>query len=809
MAKIIVSDASGEREVPLDKDELGIGRTAQNDISLKVPEASREHCRILREGDAWFVEDLQSSNGTRVNGRKVTKFELQDGDEISIGAATMRFLESEVVDDLGEISLEEPDEVELEITLDEDAWLRFGNTDREGEKVELTGRITIGRKSTNSISLKEHGVSGTHAEVISRGGEWVLRDLGSTNGIVVDGEKVDEAVLEAGSQIRIGSVHFIAAIGGSEGDGSLVETLMVEEMPLDDEVFAISEKNFQRRQKAAFLGWLVVFGLGLAAAGYWFMQGSSQQSGTAKPIRIAGNLITEGASFELKEDREDYLVTESPALEFEESDRRAHSGTHALEIRAKGGDGRQDILFEETLGAIGNSDLLTISAYMRSSGLDGRGGLSLIWLDDRQRPIRHSRLNVAEGSSSFEKLEGTFRVPNGMRGAQFAISVSNATGKLVVDDVAVVKVRREERSTLMNQGFELVVEPNGRLTLLRDAIEILADGELRIQSGDKWLSRQDDFACEDCRVENGSARLKGLLEGAEVSISADARDGGFSCEFKTSAPTEDQSVVLSVPAGDDVVTVGEDGTRRHVDPFERAGVMAVVVGSGVRAVEIQFEAPQKVSFARIEGESRLLLPLQDGACRFNLKVDFSDANEAAQAAMKAAERADIVEKKYGEAIGLYQGVVDRFPFRKDLVQRAERRLSDLRRSGEAEADALEARLRDIVFFRRFSYDGADFQAEANSLASRYAGSAIAERAQSLSGELAKAMMESESADHERLARNHLERGRDLLKPGQSMPVLARGFFRSVLDLAPDSEWAEAARTELEKISTLVGGKEGN
>ncbi|MEZ6196092.1 MAG: FHA domain-containing protein [Planctomycetota bacterium] len=810
MAKIIVSDANGEREVALDRDEISIGRTAQNDVAIKVAEASRQHCRVVREGKAWFVEDLGSSNGTRVNGRRVTKFELQDGDEIQIGAATMRFLESDLAGPVVSAPMGgDDDEIELEISLDDDAWIRFLNTDRAGEKVELGGRITIGRKSTNTVSLKEHGVSGTHAEIDNRGGEWFVRDLGSTNGIIVDGAKVKEAPLGAGTSLRIGSVHFVVGVAGSEGDGSLIDTLVTEEVDLDDEIFAISEKNMQRRQKAALALWGVVLVAAGAGLFYWFSQTGTKADGTRAVERVSGNLVIAGASFEVDEDLGDYLSTESDAIDYEETDRRAHSGASSLEVSARGA-GTHDLRFEEPLPALGGSDQLRIGGWVRNSGLDGFGGFSLLWLDGRGRAMGHSRLNAPAGLGAFTEVSGLYRVPNGARSARLAVSVTDGSGRLQVDDVFAVKVPREERQALTVQGFEAILEPNGLATITRDALEVVADLGLHSRSSGSLSSWQDVFVPGELRREAGVHALDGTIGTEERAVSAEVRALGDGFGFAVSGGGDGDVLAFQIPADDDVVSVArEGGTQRHVDAFRREGVTTLVVGSGVRAAEIDLGEPGAVELLSVGGRSWLVLPLVEGRREIRIRIDFSGGNEEAQAAVQAAERADLVDRKQGLAITLYEDVVNRFPFRKDLVARAEARLRELRRDGEDSIASLAKRADDIVFFKRFVYDYDAFSADASALVSRYEGSEVAREAQALVDRVGAAWAESREEDRLETARNHLARGQDLMQPGDALPVVARGFFRSVIALAPETELATTARAELDRIKTLIGSSEGN
>ena len=63
-----------------------IGRGAQADFILDAPLVSRVHCRLTADASAQLVvEDLESQNGTFVNGRKVTRATLKAGDRLTVG----------------------------------------------------------------------------------------------------------------------------------------------------------------------------------------------------------------------------------------------------------------------------------------------------------------------------------------------------------------------------------------------------------------------------------------------------------------------------------------------------------------------------------------------------------------------------------------------------------------------------------------------------------------------------------------------------------------------------------------------------
>jgi hypothetical protein len=75
----------------------------------------------------------------------------------------------------------------------------------EGRRNVLSGdRVLLGRSRECDVMLSDPNVSRRHAEVRAEGGRWVVADLGSTNGIKVNGQRVDSAALEPGDRITLG-----------------------------------------------------------------------------------------------------------------------------------------------------------------------------------------------------------------------------------------------------------------------------------------------------------------------------------------------------------------------------------------------------------------------------------------------------------------------------------------------------------------------------------------------------------------------------------------------------------------------------
>jgi len=75
----------------LDGDFVFIGRSASNHIIIDHPAVSAQHALLLRVRDSYHLKDLNSTNGTQINGVLVTDAELKDGDKIRFGSIIVVF----------------------------------------------------------------------------------------------------------------------------------------------------------------------------------------------------------------------------------------------------------------------------------------------------------------------------------------------------------------------------------------------------------------------------------------------------------------------------------------------------------------------------------------------------------------------------------------------------------------------------------------------------------------------------------------------------------------------------------------------
>jgi len=81
----------GGRRNVLSGNRVVIGRSREADIVLQDPNVSRRHAELRREDGAWQVVDLGSTNGIKVNGRRVDHQPLRPGDQVTIGVTDLTF----------------------------------------------------------------------------------------------------------------------------------------------------------------------------------------------------------------------------------------------------------------------------------------------------------------------------------------------------------------------------------------------------------------------------------------------------------------------------------------------------------------------------------------------------------------------------------------------------------------------------------------------------------------------------------------------------------------------------------------------
>lgn len=90
---LVVLDERGKaaEKITITRYPIVIGRMSSNDVVLSDANVSRRHAELRKEGDSWVIKDLDSTNGTLVNGKLAREHTLADGDRITFGTIELVF----------------------------------------------------------------------------------------------------------------------------------------------------------------------------------------------------------------------------------------------------------------------------------------------------------------------------------------------------------------------------------------------------------------------------------------------------------------------------------------------------------------------------------------------------------------------------------------------------------------------------------------------------------------------------------------------------------------------------------------------
>ncbi len=205
---LIRQQGQPERVVRLREGVTRIGRAEDNDIVLSDVGISRRHALVVVSRDQVRVEDLGSGNGTLHKGFRVQNQALEDGDELWIDPFLLQVKVRGVVRKPGGESTLPPTygvSARLEVVA--------GNGISKSSFPVPPRGLSIGRSETRDVVVPDPAASRHHCSVLPRDNGWFLKDMGSANGVSVNGARVREVVLADGDRIRIGNTEFRFTVG--------------------------------------------------------------------------------------------------------------------------------------------------------------------------------------------------------------------------------------------------------------------------------------------------------------------------------------------------------------------------------------------------------------------------------------------------------------------------------------------------------------------------------------------------------------------------------------------------------------------
>jgi pSer/pThr/pTyr-binding forkhead associated (FHA) protein len=252
---------TNQREIPI-KPDMVLGRQAECDLQLTEGHASRRHAKFSFAEDAVWLEDLNSANGTFVNGTRITsKVKLSSGDRLRFdveefdvhipkasdgktqrrepasaavaaadsgvykrpgawadpdamgdGANKTKFIDPA---QLKQMMNSQPPATAAQTASIDGPHLHVVSGSRAGLNIKLmvgdsgVKEWTIGSQADREVQFQDSGVSALHAKIVNEGERWKVFDQMSANGTYVNGKRSNVSHLIAGDRVRFGPVECI------------------------------------------------------------------------------------------------------------------------------------------------------------------------------------------------------------------------------------------------------------------------------------------------------------------------------------------------------------------------------------------------------------------------------------------------------------------------------------------------------------------------------------------------------------------------------------------------------------------------
>ncbi len=691
MPRLIVKFPGGPKSVPVGEEAVTIGRTNDNTIPIDDVGVSRRHVQILFVGKGYELVDMGSRNGTKVNGQKAARAMLKAGDVIQVGGVDMVFQEDggvaapdsggglEVEElDLGGAQSSAPSPSSAAATMAMAAGgvptgecvLRFIDGERKGTEFPLKGaRTTLGRRASNTIAFQEAAVSGVHCEITREANGYVLRDLGSTNGTLVDGEPVVETLLRHNSRIRVGGQRIlfvdptVADIESSLAgvDDALEWGLMRGEI----DVTAARGRGGRGVLVAALVLVLVTGG-----GAWWVIRGmpAAVEVAAVKDNRISDFSFEEGVVrwFSPEEGGAVARIGGTPEAP------RGASGMHCIEVVPQG-EGFPRVEFSAASQGGPDASVAPDVAYEISAKVgSGSGAVVVVWVSS-SRPglVREVSSPVVEGGGAWPVTRAVVTAPIHATAARIQLAAFG--GRPAVFDDVVFRRAEEPGAPALDSGeLHVRIDAGGFLDAVR--------------GGEVLLTQAGLAPSVDTPVENllgASLAAPPAHAGAALSASGTAFGGG-AFDLKAEA-VAGGAVLTCVPKGGagaftftcpaglarGAVTLVLERTALVVpeeETFKQQGVRKIIVGTSDGPDPFVLSADKdspgfSLTTRRTPRGLRVQLappagaaPAVNGAAVL-LSVDLSRENEAAQALLSKARSEEALGRKGSAAEAFRQAAI--------------------------------------------------------------------------------------------------------------------------------------------------------
>ncbi|MEO0478829.1 MAG: FHA domain-containing protein [Planctomycetota bacterium] len=575
--------------------------------------------------------------------------------------------------------------------------------DRAGQIVELQSeQFSIGRRPSNDLVLDDDKCSGRHAEIVVEDGQPVLRDVGSTNGTFLDGQRIEEIALGHGDEFRVGKTrmrfHRASAASPAGGGAAAAPVAGASHDGVEDvSISAVDTSRLTGKKKRSILLpavlLLVVAAVAVVVVVDPFADGGGPGGGgrsrRVQPLKVSGNLLGQGvATFEDDESEHWNLAVVTAAVDFDFGfGASANTGRTGLVARLpEVEDGEAPI---ESGFAIARTN--SPVRVEREAKLRVGAHLST---DADARAIVRVRFEGAEDDEDFEPRTtgtGPMRAEDGFEEVAFEVGVPKGARSAHVELLAYLPRLESEAAfddvfVTTGGSVETLEMPSGKGSVLEGAG---TDFGLRML--------EDPLVFEVLPIVGDDPFLQSL---ADTSLLV-ASDAGLT--FEPSVLDEEQNgfqlavhggaFELRLPGSDSLRTRAE-GVEEFEAPapdFEAVNVVEVLVGSGRTRLMLVPDGACTVRGRRLPDSYGLSF---EAPASIELRSSFGESPNRARELLRQTASVETA----GEKLDLLDRVARRYPHDDAALREAGQRNAELLATIEQRAVSLREKANEATLF---------------------------------------------------------------------------------------------------------------
>ena len=725
-SKILVQDGGRQTIVEIGSDPITIGRDPSSRIVIEDRLASRHHGRFFWDESEFIYEDLGSSNGSLLAGKKIDRVPLGDGDSIHIGEAELR-VEIPGVQGSSDVTpvLDDVEVAELQqsvVVSDEPSGQRL-RMEQDGvvSWIPVSSELVIGRSPEVDVILDDSRISSRHATIKEKDGRWFVNDLDSGNGIVVGNRKMKNLELQDNRSFRIGQVEFFvhgfgtpdpAAIARSPASTS-PELVVTRSSNID-----VGPEGSSGLSTLVFVGILAI----VVYSGYGFLKdlATNPDLAVSEGDRLVGEGFfeqrdpgpIEGASWR--------IVTGEGSIQVVQGDGAPQGKKWMTAQGDPGVDGVFRVQFQD-LFEVKAGQGIGVSGRVANGGFD-RVGICVRWFErgDSGDVVVAENFTKLRANSNWTSVAAEFPAPIEGAGGSARISIvgiGNQTGSFRCDQIEARTIESASTSSTRvvagesGQEISMEFDDRGVAQLYRGKTELISDMRIALGSarpmpwGQLLPSQKEPVVVGD----DDSFRLSYEIQevGENAVIQQFARSIGWRIATtwspQRSIPMMLVGKVSSRRVGEPVQIFGGDGSGTYhekLSSLESCTGTEISLGRGTSQVVILFNMPIEFSVTPEPGGRGLLLIANAGLVSSGGSIDISIAasSEREQAQVQAVQQkiaAALSARQEGQAVKLITEARDAFPWRDDLFDKLDQLEKQIEVEIKAAADQIEAVQADL------------------------------------------------------------------------------------------------------------------